>query len=83
MTRTEIREKITELLSDILDDEDLVLEDSTLASNVDGWDSVNHIKLIVAIEAEYGIRFDTEEATAPENVGALVNLIAKKIASPE
>jgi acyl carrier protein len=47
---------------------------------VPGWDSVNHVKLILAIEAEYGLRLEADEITEPENVGALVDLIASKVA---
>ncbi|SEQ37224.1 acyl carrier protein [Faunimonas pinastri] len=81
MNRDQIRSKIAELLGDITDNDDLALTDETTADDVDGWDSVNHVKLIVALESALKIRFDSDEITAPDNVGALVDLIAEKLPS--
>lgn len=74
-----IREKVAKVLGSILDEDDLKLEDATVADAVDGWDSINHVKLIIALEKFYKIRFAPEEITAPENVGALVTLIKSHI----
>ena len=80
MTKPEIMEKIGDLLADILDEDEIKLKDETVADEVDGWDSVTHVKLILAIEDFYGIRFESDEIAAPENVGALADLIGKKLA---
>lgn len=79
MTRDEIRAEVQTLLRDILDEDDLVLADDMVASDVADWDSTNHVRLIVALEEELGIRFETEEITAPESVGQLVDLVASKL----
>jgi acyl carrier protein len=78
MTRKEILSKISELLSEIVEQDGLELTDQTTAEDVVGWDSDNHVRLMMAIEAELGIRFDLEELNAPENVGALVTLVQGK-----
>ena len=78
MERTEVLAKIEEILSSILDDERLKLAEDSTADDFEEWDSLNHVKLMVAIEAEYSIRFETNEITAPDNVGELVDLIMSK-----
>ena len=79
MQRSDILAKITELLADIIDDDALKLADSTTADDVEGWDSLSHVKLMVAIEREYSIRFEPKEITAPQNVGELIDLIQRKL----
>ena len=56
MTREEVMEKVCEIARDIFDDDELVLEDDTVASDVDGWDSLTHLSLMNEIEEEFGIR---------------------------
>ena len=53
---------------------------SMTGDDVAEWDSANHVLLMVAIEAEFGVRFEPEEITAPQDVGELVDLIAAKLA---
>lgn len=79
MTRSEISASIGNLLAQIVEQDDLKLEDSMSSEDIVGWDSNNHVRLMVAIEAEFGIRFDIEELSAPENVGALVDLVQTKL----
>jgi acyl carrier protein len=80
MTNDEVLNKVSSILGDILDIPDLKLAATTSADDVDGWDSVNHVKLIVAIEDAYKIKFATDEIAAPENVGQLIALIQKRMA---
>jgi acyl carrier protein len=79
MDREEIRAKIQELLREVVDDETVVLSDETTADDVDGWDSTNHVRLMVALEAAFNIRFETDEIVAPETVGELISLIQSKL----
>lgn len=79
MTRSEISASINNLLGQIVEQDDLELNDSMTSEDVVGWDSGNHVRLMMAIEAEFGIRFDVEELSAPENVGALVDLVYTKL----
>jgi acyl carrier protein len=79
MERAAIRQEIALHLAEILDEDKIALEDDTTAAMVDGWDSVNHVKLIIALESSLKIRFDADEITAPENVGALIDLITQKL----
>ena len=79
MDRTEIMSRVTDQMRDVFDEPELVTTDETSADDVADWDSTNHVRLIVAIEEDFGIRFETHEVTAPENVGELVDLIAEKV----
>ena len=79
MDRDAIRAKVQEILRDVLDDDTVVLSDETVAEDVVDWDSTNHVRLIVGIEEDLGVRFETDEITRPESVGELVDLIASKL----
>jgi acyl carrier protein len=81
MERSDIRAKVQEILRDIVDDDEVVVIDETVADDVVDWDSTNHVRLIVAIEEEFHIRFETDEITKPESVGDLVDLISAKLAA--
>ena len=77
----EIYDTLTHIFRDIFDDDVLTLTPTMSAANVDEWDSLTHIRLIVAVEQEWNIRFTVPEVTALENVSQFVELIQRKIAS--
>lgn len=60
----------------------LTVERSTTASDVKGWDSLNHVALIIAIETFYKIRFKASEIAKLQNVGELVDLICLRLLKP-
>lgn len=78
MKREKILKEINAIFIDILDNEDIVLTYETKASDVDDWDSLTHIQLVVAFENYFGIRFNTMEIQGWENVGAIVDCISSK-----
>jgi acyl carrier protein len=63
---------------DVFGDPNLTVEDSTTANDVEAWDSLTHIDLIVALERRFRIKFTTGEVTGLRNVGDLVALIKSK-----
>ena len=71
-------ERVQEIARDVFDDEELVLEDSTTAADVPGWDSLAHVNLMYSIEEEFGIRFSEEEFGGFTDVGALLRTIDAK-----
>ena len=75
MTREEIYGKLNEVFQDVFDDEDITVNDSTVAADVDGWDSLEHINLFVAGERCFGIKFTMGETTGLKNVGEMVDKI--------
>ena len=80
MNRKDILEKIASCLADVLDEDSVTLDEKTTADDVEGWDSISLVKLIIALETALGIRFESNEITAPENVGQMVDLVESKLA---
>jgi acyl carrier protein len=80
MQQSEIYAKLTAIFHDLFDDSSIVLRPEMTAADVPEWDSFNHINLIVGIEAEFRIKFQTAELETMHNVGALADRIEKKLA---
>jgi acyl carrier protein len=78
MTREEMLLKITDVFIDVLDDEEIVLTESTSADDIDDWDSLTHIQLVVGVEKTFKIRFTSTEIQQWKNVGEMMNCIEKK-----
>ena len=79
MNRPQIVEKIASILSDVIDREGLTLTESTTADSVEDWDSINHVRLLMGLESELRIQFETDEVNSIKNVGGLVDIIQKKL----
>ena len=79
MTREEIFDKLNEVFQDVFDDEDIVVNDNTTADDIEDWDSLEHINLIVAVERAFGIKFTMGETTSMKNVGAMVDIITSRV----
>lgn len=79
MERKEIFEKLTEIFVDIIDDGDIELNDNTTADDIDGWDSLTQIQLVVQIEKTFNIKFTSIEIRTFANVGEMVDSIMSKI----
>jgi len=79
MERTEIFTKLNEIFTDVLDLEDSPnLTDLTTANDIEEWDSLTHIQLIVAIEKQFKIKFTSKEILSWQNVGQMVDCIVTK-----
>lgn len=78
MTNQEVLSQITVIFRDILDDDDIQLKPETTAEDIEEWDSLTHIQLIVAIEKKFGIKFSTSEINNFKNVGEMCDVIIKK-----
>ena len=79
MEPSEIIKQLDEIFVDVIDNEDIKLTSETTAGDVDGWDSLSHIQLVVAIEKHFRIRFTAKEIQSWKNVGELVASIQSKI----
>ena len=79
MERQTIFEKLNEIFIDVLDLDEVELTDATNANDIEEWDSLSHIQLIVAIEKSFGIKFTSLEIMKWKNVGEMVNSIEEKI----
>ena len=78
MERSEILQQINAIFIDTLDNEDVVINETTQATDVDEWDSLTHIQLVVAIEKHFKIRFTSKEIQSWNNVGEMLNCIQEK-----
>ena len=79
MSKTEIFEKLNEIFRDVFDDEEIAVTESTMAADIDGWDSLTHIMLLSAIEDEFDVHFDMKAVQGLKNVGAMADLIASML----
>lgn len=76
------KEKIVNILNEIFSEvfqRDIVVTDSLTANDVDGWDSINHMFLITAIEKKFNIKFSLRDLNRMPDVGALIELILAKV----
>ncbi len=73
-----IDERLKKAILNALDLDDWELSDDTTASEVPGWDSLSHVRVISAVESEYKIRFSTKEVIRLRSVGDLQNLVNQK-----
>lgn len=79
MQREEIINQVQDIFRDVLDEEEIILADTTTADEVEGWDSLSHIQLVVGIEKRFNIKFTSKEILSWKNVGELIDCIALKI----
>lgn len=80
MTPAEIKAQLTGVFRDVFDNNTLEIFDAMTAKDVEDWDSLNHINLVVAVERSFGVRLTTREVSALEKVGDLIVLLEKKTA---
>ena len=78
MDRKDILKQINIIFVDTLDDPSIVIEETTQATDVDEWDSLTHIMLVVAIEKQFKIRFTSREIQSWKNVGEMMTCIEDK-----
>ena len=80
MTREELLAAVAEILRDIFDDEELVVTEETCSDDVEDWDSLEQINILVAIQERFGIQFSLDDVKGLENVGDTLDLIERKLA---
>jgi acyl carrier protein len=81
MNEQDVMGTLTQVFRDVFDDDDIVLSPSTTAQDVEGWDSQEHVNLVVAAEMRFGIRFRTAELESLHTVGEFARLIHAKLAA--
>ena len=79
VSEEQILEKLTDIFRDILEVDDLNLTRTTLMEDIENWDSLSNVRIMVAIEGEFNIRFETHELTSVDGVAALIDFIEEKI----
>lgn len=83
---TQLMQEVQEIFRGVFDDDTVVLTEATSAADVEGWDSLMHLNLIIALEKRFAIKFSTAEISGlkddGQNVGTLLRLIASKRGIP-
>jgi len=80
MSTDAIYAKLTDIFHDVFDDDSIVVAAQLTAADVDEWDSLSHIRLVLAIEKKFGVKFSAAEVGRLKNVGEFVALIQSKTA---
>ena len=75
MTREDVYERLVAVFRDVLDDDSIKLYDNTVADDVEGWDSFEHINLISGVEEEFSFKIPMGKVVTMKNVGELVDII--------
>jgi acyl carrier protein len=77
--------ELQDVFREVFDDDEIVLSETTSAADFDGWDSMMHINLIVAIEKRFGVKFAAAEISKSkgddQNIGSLVEMLESKLGS--
>jgi acyl carrier protein len=79
MEANEVLKKVNEIFIDVLDNEDIVVTRDTTSDDIEEWDSLNHIQLVVAIEKYFNIRFTSEEILSYQSVGEMCDALRRKL----
>lgn len=78
MDKKVILNEVEEIFHDQLDDESIILTSETTANDVEEWDSLTHIMLVVAIEKHFKVKFTSKEILSWKNVGEMIDCIVEK-----
>jgi acyl carrier protein len=78
MSEERILFELQDVIRRTFDDDAISVKRDTTAADVDGWDSLSNVELMVALEAEFGVRFRTGEMAGLKTVGELADVIAAR-----
>jgi acyl carrier protein len=76
--KEKIQERLQLVFRDVFDDDDIVISEKTTATDIDEWDSLRHISLIVSVEKEFSIRLSASEIGSLKNVGEMMTYIMER-----
>ncbi len=80
MSREEVFIKLNSVFQDVFDDEDIRVDDTTTAEDIEDWDSLEHINLMAAVEKEFKIKFSMGQIVTMKNVGEMADIVLSKLA---
>ncbi len=78
MNTADIYPRLTEIMRDVFDDDDLVARPGLTADDVEEWDSLSHIRLMLTVQKTFGVKFSAGEIGKLKNIGELAHLIQAK-----
>jgi acyl carrier protein len=73
-----ISDQLQAVFRDVFEDDDIVIFDEMTAADLDEWDSITHITLVIAVEQAFSVRLNASEIGELENVGAMIRLLSEK-----
>ena len=74
-------EQLQTVFRDVFEDDELTINRQTSADNVEGWDSLMHVSLMINVERVFGVKFSTTQVASLKNVGELMDLIESRRAA--
>lgn len=80
MDYSSVKAEITEIFEDVMDLDEITLEDDTSAADIEEWDSLSHVRLVIAIERHYKIKFSNAEIEGLKKFGDMIELVLQKVA---
>jgi acyl carrier protein len=78
VVRDEVIKRLLPIMEDTFDEDKVVYADSLSADDIEEWDSLSHIRFMIAVEKEFGVRFSTSEIEGLKNAGELVDTLLGK-----
>jgi acyl carrier protein len=75
----EVYARVNEIFQDVFDDEELIVNPDTTASDIFGWDSLNYIRLILTVSKAFDVKFSASEVSSFKNVGELVRAVRGRL----
>jgi acyl carrier protein len=81
MQAPDIYARLTQIFHNLFDDPEIVLSSTLTAKDVEGWDSLNHVRLVLSVQKAFGVKFSASEISKLSNVGEFVRLIEAKVGS--
>lgn len=81
MTMDAMLDQLQSVFRDVFEDDELTIDRQTSADNVEGWDSLMHVSLMINVERVFGVKFSTTQVASLKNVGELMDLIESRRAA--
>ena len=75
----EVLSRISQVFQDVFDDDEIVVTRDTTAKDIDGWDSLMHVTLLVNVERAFGLKLSSSEIASLKSVGELVDVIQRHL----
>lgn len=79
MERNQVLEILQRIIREVVDDEEVRIDDYTIATDIDGWDSLSQVLIVGELQNEFGVRFTSSDISGLANVGELVDAIINKL----
>jgi len=77
--REHIKARLNEVFCDVFEDESIIISDETTANDIEEWDSLSHISLVIAVQAAFAVKMSVAEIAGFKNVGSMIDLLLLKV----